>query len=111
RIVASHDKAKDLLDVTTPLGENPLDVALRYQHDAASEALLAAGAAPHFATDAPPPLHDAARSDDVARAALLVGIGADAARLWSGKTALDIARENKSARVEALLRALASRSP
>jgi ankyrin repeat protein len=99
-------RARESLDVVTPLGENALDVALRWRHDAAAEALLAAGATPRFAKTALPPLHDAARCDDLLRASALVGLGADTTRVWDGKTALDLAHETKSVRVEALLRSV-----
>jgi ankyrin repeat protein len=81
--------------------ETPLDIALRYGRDRAAEALLQAGAA--LRPEAWPPLHEAARTDAVERAALLVASGADTARRVRGKTALELARESGSDRVASLL--------
>jgi ankyrin repeat protein len=94
-------------DVPSPLGEDAVDVALRYRNDAVAETLLAAGSTPRFSRSWAPPLHDAARSDDIARARRLLAIGADASRPWEGKTPLELAHETHSTRVEALLRSFA----
>lgn len=90
------------LDRTTPADETALDLAVRYGKDRAAETLLAAGARPK--DDTLPPLHDAARMDAVDRAASLLGLPADTARLANGKTALEVATARGSKRVEALLR-------
>ncbi len=99
-IVANADTYA--IEEKTPSLETPLDVALRYGRDRAAEALLQAGAA--LRPDAWPPLHEAARTDAVERAALLLAAGADTTRLARGKTALEVARENGSDRVASLLR-------
>ncbi|MCL2779469.1 MAG: ankyrin repeat domain-containing protein [Polyangiaceae bacterium] len=93
---------RSLLEITTPAGETALDVALRYGRDRSAEALLAAGALMKHGVW--PPLHQAARMDAVTRAAVLVASGADLSRRVDGKTALDVAAESGSKRVEALLR-------
>jgi ankyrin repeat protein len=93
----------ELLEKTTPAGETALDVALRYGRDLAAEALVAAGAT-FTRDDQWPPLHEAARTDAVERAAALVAGGADTARRVRELSALDVAARNGSARVEALLR-------
>lgn len=97
-LLASGDAG--VLEGTTPSLETPLDVALRYGRDRAAEALLQAGAA--LRPEAWPPLHEAARTDAVERAALLVAFGADTARRIRGKTALELARERGSDRVASL---------
>jgi ankyrin repeat protein len=89
------------LSKRTPSGETPLDLAIRHRADRAAETLIQAGAT--TSGDAWPPLHDAARIDSVQRASALLAEGADVARVWRGKTALDLAREHGSKRVEALL--------
>jgi ankyrin repeat protein len=92
-----------LVDAKTPAGETALDVALRYGRDRAAETLLSFGA--NVARDdLLPPLHQAARMDAIERAATLVASGADTRRLVFGKSALDLAVEHGSKRVEALLR-------
>ncbi|HVH45817.1 MAG TPA: ankyrin repeat domain-containing protein, partial [Labilithrix sp.] len=91
------------LEMKTPAGETALDVALRHGRDRAGEVLLAAGAALER-DDAWPPLHDAARMDAVERAANLMALPADTRRRAHDKTALEIAVEHGSKRVEALLR-------
>jgi ankyrin repeat protein len=90
------------LDIETPLGETPLDLALRYHRDAAAEALILRGAKPKRVPFVPP-LHDAARTDDLLRATTLLALGVDRDRIADGKTALDIARATGSVRVAALL--------
>ena len=89
--------------MTTPGGETALDVALRYGRDLAAEALVAAGAT-MSRDDQWPPLHEAARTDAIERAAALVAGGAETGRRFREVTALDVATQHKSARVEALLR-------
>ncbi|HVJ89568.1 MAG TPA: ankyrin repeat domain-containing protein [Labilithrix sp.] len=91
-----------LLDVRTPLGETALDLALRYGRDRAAEGLLQAGARPSR-ENAWLPLHQAARMDAAERTASLLAISADTDRRVHGKTALDIAVQYGSKRVEALL--------
>lgn len=92
-----------LLESKTPAGETALDVALRYGRDRAADALLEAGGT-STSEDAWPPLHQAARTDALARAANLIASGSDARRTFRGKTALEIAVQHGSKRVEALLR-------
>lgn len=92
-----------LVEAKTPGGETALDVALRYARDRAAEALLKVGATP-TREGAWPPLHEAARTDALERAASLLASGVDAHRRANGKTALEIAQEHGCARVEALLR-------
>ncbi len=93
-----------LLVAKTPAGQNALDVALRYGRDEAAEILWHAGARP--TNDAWPPLHAAARVDALDRSAKLIAAGADTARLFDGKTALDVARDYHSTRCEDLLTTL-----
>jgi ankyrin repeat protein len=108
--LAAHADAVALLrlvpsfafDVETPYGETPLDLALRYHRDAAAELLFVADAPTKRAARVPP-LHEAARTDDIVRASALLGLGADPGRVSDGKTALEIARANGSKRVLALL--------
>lgn len=101
RSILSADRS-DVLAARTPAGETALDVALRYGRDRAGEALLRSGA--EIDRDGVwPPLHAAARMDAVERAAVLLASGADADRRFRGKTALELARENGSKRVAALL--------
>jgi ankyrin repeat protein len=102
-IQALTEARPDLVDVPTPAGETAVDVALRYARDRAAEALLL-----HRSTirgpDVWPPLHDAARMDALDRAANLVAVSANTERLFHGKTALEVAHDYGSKRVEALLR-------
>ena len=93
----------DLVGVKTPSAETALDVALRYRRDRAAEALLAAGAVVSR-DDVWPPLHEAALMDAVDRAANLIASSADTQRRVHDKTALELAIEHGSKRVEALLR-------
>lgn len=92
----------DLLAKETPSGETAVETATRYRQGLAADALLRSGALWRTTTDLPP-LHDAARADDVTQAAALLAAGADPLRQVDGKTALAIARESASRRVEALL--------
>jgi len=97
----------DILTRTTPSGETPLEIALRYRRDRAAEILLQAGSNPREA-DPWPPLHASARMDNVARASALLASGADLTRVFDGKTALEVARDCGSRRVEALLASAAA---
>ena len=92
-----------LVAAKTPGGETALDVALRYARDRGAEVLWKTGATP-TREGAWPPLHEAARTDALERAAGLLASGADTQRRANGRTALEIAQEHGSARVEALLR-------
>lgn len=94
-----------LRDEKTPLGESPVDVALRYGRDRAAERLIREGAAPSNER-AWPPLHEAARMDALPRAADLIATGADITRRFERQTALDVAIKFGSKRVERLLRAV-----
>jgi ankyrin repeat protein len=86
----------------TPSGETALDVAIRYERDRAAEQLLRSGSI--FQRErAWPPLHDAARMDSVERVATLLANGADVERRFNDVTALELARQRGSKRVEALL--------
>lgn len=100
------DASSNTHALRTPSGETALDLAIRYRRDLAAERLLRSGSLlerPHTL----PPLHDAARMDAIERAAVLVANGADLDRKFDGRTALDVAHERASKRVEALLRARA----
>jgi ankyrin repeat protein len=88
-------------DAATPTGLLPLDLAYRSRSDRVAERLFALGA--HSKGAFVPPLHEAARGDDVERAERLLASGGDATRTFEGKTALDWAREHKSANVERVL--------
>jgi ankyrin repeat protein len=96
------DRAPSLMTSCTPSGETPLDVARRYRAFRAQEVLWQHGARP---TDERmwPPLHEAARVDNLRAAASLVAAGSDVTRVWEGRTALDVAREYHSQQVENLL--------
>ncbi len=96
-------RSPDLIDAKTPPGETALDLALRYGRDRAAEGLLNGGATIER-EDVWPPLHQAARMDAVGRAANLIAMGADTQRRARGKTALELAVEHGSKRVEELLR-------
>ncbi len=102
-IVRAIPGSSDVLGKKTPSGDSALDIALRYGRDRAAEALVASGAVPSR-EDAWPPLHEAAVMDAVDRAASLIASAADTERRVHGKTALDLAVEHGSKRVEALLR-------
>ncbi len=102
-VVRALATRRELLEMTTPGGETALDLALRYGRDLAAEALVAAGATVSR-DDQWPPLHEAARTDAIERAAALVAGGAETGRRFREVTALDVATQHKSARVEALLR-------
>jgi ankyrin repeat protein len=90
-----------LAEKETPAGETAVDVALRYGSDRAADMLFRHGALVR-SPFAAPPLHDAARMDAVARAAKMLGEGANPEALFRGKSALQWAREHNSHRVEAL---------
>jgi len=96
-------KSKEGIEAKTPSGETALDVALRYRIDRASEVLIAAGASVPDASRGVAPLHEAAQTDDVARAARMISFGADLKRALNGKTAQQIAHEAAHTRVERLL--------
>ncbi|OJY26098.1 MAG: hypothetical protein BGO98_36610 [Myxococcales bacterium 68-20] len=102
-LVGTLLRSPDLIDVKTPPGETALDLALRYGRDRAAEGLMNGGATIER-EDAWPPLHQAARMDAVDRVANLIAIGADTQRRARGKTALELAVEHGSKRVEVLLR-------
>jgi ankyrin repeat protein len=95
---------EDARDRTTPTGDAPVDVAIRYRRDQAAEWLLAHGAT--MRADVPaawPPLHEAARMDDIDRLVALLGFGADPHRMHAGVTPLDVAKKYGSVRaIEAL---------
>jgi ankyrin repeat protein len=91
---------RDLVSLRSIGGETPVDTSIRYARDQAAEVLLQAGAVPTNAEEAWPPLHDAARTDSVERAASLIAAGE---RVWFGKTAREIAQERGSKNVEAFL--------
>jgi ankyrin repeat protein len=91
-----------LLEKETPMGETAVEIALRYRRDRAADLLLRHGASLRRSA-ALPPLHDAARMDSVARVATLLTAGAECDALFQGKSALALAREHGSRRVESLL--------
>ncbi len=95
------ENAQPVVTATTPSSETPLDIALHYQRDRAAEVLLQAGAT--LRAGARPPLHEAARTDSVERAAALLAMGADVTRRFDGRLPLEVARANNSQRVEQLL--------
>jgi ankyrin repeat protein len=84
------------LDPLAGTGATPLDAAITAHQDLAADRLLTFGAHAKLHATAIPPLHDAARMDDVPRAARLLARGADPTGRYDGKTPADFARENRS---------------
>jgi ankyrin repeat protein len=81
----------------------PLDRALETHGDGAAQVLYRLGAKVSWTERFEPPLLAAARVDDVERAEKLLARGADPRQAFEGKSAIDVARENASAGVLAVL--------
>ncbi len=93
-----NDVAQDLSSPSLT-DETPLDVALAYRADLAAQALFELGAATKIRAGVLPPLHAAARDDDVAKLYRLLGAGARRDGKFDGVSALDVARQSGSSRV------------
>jgi ankyrin repeat protein len=91
------------LDAPNVWGATALDRAVERHQDRSVEALYELGAQTRITPSFEPPLVAAARVDDVNRARWLLAYGADPNRPFEGKSAADIARENGSPAIAALL--------
>jgi ankyrin repeat protein len=98
----AHERGYDI-NATSTWGLTPLDIALRHGSDRAAQLLFGLGARHDATLDVEPPLHQAARLDNAARASRILGSGADASSLSQGRSALDVAKASDSAEVVKLL--------
>lgn len=96
--------ARDLdLSAVSATGVTPLDLAIAMQHVVAADVLYRAGARAVATDDFLPPLHRAAKVDDVEDAVRLLAAGADAWRVFGGRTPIEVARAAGSKGVVQLL--------
>ncbi len=91
------------LNGKTPLGSTPLDVAIDNDSAVVADWLYRLGGRAATTPDFEPPLHRAARVDDLDGAQVLLAFGADPAEVFDGASALEMARAHDSRRVARLL--------
>jgi len=102
-------RAPALLGSVTVTGANALDIALDHDAQLSTDALFSAGVAPAQRVGREPPLLEAARFDDAARAEHVLGFRDHPVAVYAGRSASEVARGAGSTRVLAVLEAYGQR--
>jgi ankyrin repeat protein len=99
------ERAPSLLAAATPTQVDALDIALDYDAQLVSDALFAAGVSPALRVTREPPLLEAARFDDRARAEHVLAFRKHPVDSYRGRSVIDVARAAGRTEMVALLEA------